>query len=98
MRAGGAVPLATQVPVTPYRRPWEEFTGLVEELEAVVARRTEHRPDDGRVRHLISLVVMPDKEGGMEGGADGGMEGGTDGGMEGGTDAGTEGGTDGGTE
>ncbi|WP_399941364.1 helix-turn-helix domain-containing protein [Streptomyces sp. BBFR25] len=46
----------------------EEFTGLVEELEAVVARRSEHRPDDGRVRHLISLVVMPDKEGGSDGG------------------------------
>ncbi|MFD5279712.1 helix-turn-helix domain-containing protein [Streptomyces rubrogriseus] len=42
----------------------EEFTELVAELEAVVARRTGRRPDDGRVRHLISLVVMPDKEGG----------------------------------
>ncbi|CAM5244043.1 Helix-turn-helix domain-containing protein OS=Streptomyces tendae OX=1932 GN=GUR47_19645 PE=4 SV=1 [Streptomyces tendae] len=60
----------------------EEFTELVEELEAVVARRSERRPDDGRVRHLISLVVMPDKEGGREGGSEGGTPGDTGGGTE----------------
>lgn len=38
----------------------EEFTALVEELEAVVARHTKTKPDDGRSRHLISFAMMPD--------------------------------------
>ncbi|CAL9534676.1 helix-turn-helix domain-containing protein [Streptomyces sp. enrichment culture] len=42
----------------------EEFAELVAELEDVVARRTGHSPGDGRVRHLVSLVVVPDKGGG----------------------------------
>ncbi|MDN3056283.1 helix-turn-helix domain-containing protein [Streptomyces sp. SRF1] len=39
----------------------EEFTELVDEIEAVVARRTHTTPDDGRTRHIISLVLVPDK-------------------------------------
>ncbi|WP_320773177.1 helix-turn-helix domain-containing protein [Streptomyces sp. CRN 30] len=39
----------------------EEFTELVEELEAVVARRTGHSAGDGRTRHIISLALVPDK-------------------------------------
>ena len=39
----------------------EEFTDLVEELEAVVARHAAHTPGDGRVRHVISLALVPDK-------------------------------------
>jgi hypothetical protein len=39
----------------------EEFAGLVEELEALVARRTAHSPGDGRTRHIISLALLPDK-------------------------------------
>ncbi|MET9860542.1 helix-turn-helix domain-containing protein [Streptomyces smyrnaeus] len=39
----------------------EEFAELVEELEALVARRTGHTPGDGRVRHIISLALVPDK-------------------------------------
>ncbi|MEY6568980.1 helix-turn-helix domain-containing protein [Streptomyces sp. PGLac3x] len=42
----------------------EEFTALVEEIEALVARRTGHTPGDGRVRHLISFALVPDKAGG----------------------------------
>ncbi|MEW2356896.1 helix-turn-helix domain-containing protein [Spirillospora sp. NPDC029432] len=52
----------------------EEFAELVEELEAVVARRTATTPGDGRTRHIISLVVVPDKDagtGGATGRADG---------------------------
>lgn len=45
----------------------EEFTELVEELEALVARRTGHRPGDGRVRHIVSLALVPDKEVGEDG-------------------------------
>ncbi|GAA3581268.1 helix-turn-helix domain-containing protein [Amycolatopsis ultiminotia] len=41
----------------------EEFADLVEELEAVVARRTATSPGDGRTRHIISFVVVPDKTG-----------------------------------
>ncbi|MEV5014113.1 helix-turn-helix domain-containing protein [Streptomyces sp. NPDC053780] len=48
----------------------EEFAALVEELEAVVARRTGHEPGDGRVRHIISLALMPDRTGGEEGAAE----------------------------
>ncbi|OLT24722.1 ArsR family transcriptional regulator [Actinomadura sp. CNU-125] len=39
----------------------DEFTALVEEIEAAVARRTHRTPDDGRTRHLLSLVLLPDK-------------------------------------
>ncbi|MFE0784423.1 helix-turn-helix domain-containing protein [Streptomyces mutabilis] len=45
----------------------EEFAELVEELEAVVARRTGHGAGDGRVRHIISLALVPDKTGGAQG-------------------------------
>ncbi|OON78815.1 helix-turn-helix domain-containing protein [Streptomyces tsukubensis] len=38
----------------------EEFTELVEELEATIARRTHHDAGDGRVRHIISLALVPD--------------------------------------
>ncbi|MGK4909106.1 helix-turn-helix domain-containing protein [Streptomyces albus] len=38
-----------------------EFAELVEELEALVARRTAHTPGDGRIRHIISLALVPDK-------------------------------------
>ncbi|MET9063305.1 helix-turn-helix domain-containing protein [Streptomyces antibioticus] len=44
----------------------EEFTELVEELEALVARRAGHTPGDGRVRHVISLALVPDKATGQE--------------------------------
>ncbi|GAA4864077.1 helix-turn-helix domain-containing protein [Saccharopolyspora cebuensis] len=37
----------------------EEFAELVDELEAAVERRTT--PGDGRTRHVISLVLVPDK-------------------------------------
>lgn len=37
----------------------EEFDELVDELETVVTRRTT--PGDGRTRHVISLVLVPDK-------------------------------------
>ncbi|MEU9190842.1 helix-turn-helix domain-containing protein [Streptomyces sp. NPDC048484] len=39
----------------------DEFTALVEELEAVVARHTHTAHDDGRTRHVLSLVFVPDK-------------------------------------
>jgi hypothetical protein len=39
----------------------EEFAELVDELEAVVARHTHTEPGDGRTRHIISLVLVPDK-------------------------------------
>ena len=39
----------------------EEFAALVEEIEAAVERRTRTAPDDGRTRHLLSLVFVPDK-------------------------------------
>ncbi|MBO2456217.1 helix-turn-helix domain-containing protein [Actinomadura violacea] len=41
----------------------EEFADLVDELEAVVARRARTGPGDGRARHIISLVLVPDKDG-----------------------------------
>jgi DNA-binding transcriptional ArsR family regulator len=47
----------------------EEFTALVEEIEAAVARRTRTAPGDGRTRHVISLVLVPDKPAGAEEGA-----------------------------
>ncbi|MFJ3703980.1 MULTISPECIES: helix-turn-helix domain-containing protein [Streptomyces] len=39
----------------------EEFTELVEELEAVVARRARHSAGEGSVRHVISLALVPAK-------------------------------------
>ncbi|MFC5752881.1 helix-turn-helix domain-containing protein [Actinomadura rugatobispora] len=39
----------------------DEFAALVEEIEAAVARRTRTTPGDGRTRHLLSLVFVPDK-------------------------------------
>ncbi len=39
----------------------EEFTELVEEIEAAVERRAHTSPGDGRTRHIISLVLLPDK-------------------------------------
>lgn len=39
----------------------DEFTELVEEIEAAVARRTRTTPGDGRTRHILSLVLVPDK-------------------------------------
>ncbi|MFD7713540.1 helix-turn-helix domain-containing protein [Streptomyces sp. NPDC059786] len=44
----------------------EEFAALVDELEAVVARHTRTEPGDGRTRHIISLVLLPDKAAGTE--------------------------------
>ncbi|AWL40127.1 MULTISPECIES: helix-turn-helix domain-containing protein [Streptomyces] len=44
----------------------EEFSALVEELEALVARRTGRAPGDGRVRHIISLALVPDKAAGED--------------------------------
>ncbi|MBE1531962.1 helix-turn-helix domain-containing protein [Actinomadura algeriensis] len=39
----------------------DEFTALVDEIEAAAKRRTHHTPDDGRTRHLLSFVFVPDK-------------------------------------
>ncbi|MFJ8280920.1 helix-turn-helix domain-containing protein [Streptomyces griseoviridis] len=39
----------------------DEFRELSEEIEAAVARRAHHTPDDGRTRHIVSFVTMPDK-------------------------------------
>ncbi|MEV1172618.1 hypothetical protein [Nonomuraea sp. NPDC049784] len=39
----------------------DEFASLIEEIEASVAARTGHEPGDGRTRHILSLVVVPDK-------------------------------------
>ncbi|RSN55700.1 MULTISPECIES: helix-turn-helix domain-containing protein [Actinomadura] len=50
----------------------EEFTALVEEIEAAVARRTHTAPGDGRTRHLLSLVFVPDKTGAPDGAEDAG--------------------------
>ncbi|MFE2937637.1 hypothetical protein ACFXKG_00965 [Streptomyces sp. NPDC059255] len=38
----------------------DEFTALVEELEAVVARHTRTAPGGGRTRHTVSLTLVPD--------------------------------------
>lgn len=46
----------------------EEFTALVDEIEAAVERRTHTTPGDGRRRHVISLVFVPDKAAGDNGG------------------------------
>lgn len=39
----------------------EEFAELVEEIEAAVERRAHTSPGDGRTRHIVSLVLLPDK-------------------------------------
>ncbi|MGW5861690.1 helix-turn-helix domain-containing protein [Streptomyces sp. NPDC055239] len=39
----------------------EEFTELVEELEALVARYAQRTSGDDRIRHIISLALVPDK-------------------------------------
>ncbi|WNE97527.1 helix-turn-helix domain-containing protein [Streptomyces luomodiensis] len=39
----------------------DEFAELVEEIEAAVARRAHATPGDGRTRHIISFVLVPDK-------------------------------------
>ncbi|MGW0578050.1 helix-turn-helix domain-containing protein [Streptomyces sp. NPDC002920] len=39
----------------------EELTALVEEIETSVLARVGHARDSGRVRRVISLVVVPDK-------------------------------------
>ncbi|GAA2084766.1 helix-turn-helix domain-containing protein [Streptomyces albiaxialis] len=54
----------------------EEFAELVEDLEKAVTSRARTTPGDGRKRHIVSLVVVPDGEGGADGadradGADG---------------------------
>ncbi|WP_217246190.1 helix-turn-helix domain-containing protein [Streptomyces sp. AC602_WCS936] len=49
----------------------EEFTELVAELEAVVARRAGHEAGDGRVRHIVSLALVPDKATSADGGPEG---------------------------
>ncbi|WP_329106225.1 helix-turn-helix domain-containing protein [Micromonospora sp. NBC_01699] len=39
----------------------EEWTALIEEIESAVLARVGHDRADGRVRHVISLVVVPDQ-------------------------------------
>jgi DNA-binding transcriptional ArsR family regulator len=41
----------------------EEFAVLIEEIERAVVARIGQARDDGRIRHVISLVVVPDKPG-----------------------------------
>ncbi|RMB81037.1 helix-turn-helix domain-containing protein [Streptomyces shenzhenensis] len=45
----------------------EEYAALVEEFTAAVARRTHTTPGDGRTRHVLSLVLVPDKPRGVGG-------------------------------
>lgn len=39
----------------------EEFATLVEEIESAVLARVGHTRDDGRIRRVVSLVVVPDQ-------------------------------------
>jgi DNA-binding transcriptional ArsR family regulator len=39
----------------------EEFAAMVEEIEKAVVSRVGNARDDGRVRRVVSLVVVPDK-------------------------------------
>ncbi|MFJ1649674.1 helix-turn-helix domain-containing protein [Streptomyces sp. NPDC088258] len=39
----------------------DEFRELADEIETAITRRTRHTPDDGRTRHIVSFVTMPDK-------------------------------------
>jgi DNA-binding transcriptional ArsR family regulator len=39
----------------------EEFAAMIEEIESAVVSRVGHARDDGRIRHVVSLVVVPDK-------------------------------------
>jgi DNA-binding transcriptional ArsR family regulator len=41
----------------------EEFTTMVEEIEHAVVSRMGHTRDGGRIRRVISLVVVPDNPG-----------------------------------
>lgn len=56
----------------------EEFAELVDELEAVVERRAHTAPGDGRTRHIVSLVLVPDKPGDPADGASSGTGSGAD--------------------
>jgi DNA-binding transcriptional ArsR family regulator len=47
----------------------EELAALIEEIESAVLARVGHARDDGRIRHVVSLVVVPDKPS-MEPGSD----------------------------
>ncbi|MGW1676481.1 helix-turn-helix domain-containing protein [Saccharopolyspora sp. NPDC002376] len=38
----------------------EEFTELIEELDAAIVARTGNAPAPGRVRHVFSLIAIPD--------------------------------------
>lgn len=39
----------------------EEFTALVEEIQASIAARADKDRGDGLTRHILSLVIVPDK-------------------------------------
>jgi hypothetical protein len=39
----------------------EEFAAMVEEIERAVVSRVGHPRNDGRIRHVVSLVVVPDR-------------------------------------
>ncbi|MEU1630736.1 hypothetical protein ABZ746_36805 [Streptomyces sp. NPDC020096] len=39
----------------------EEHVVMIEEIERAVLARVGHDRDDGRTRHIVSLVVVPDK-------------------------------------
>lgn len=41
----------------------DEFAALIEEIESAVLARIGHPRDGDRIRHVISLVVVPDKPG-----------------------------------
>ncbi|GAA2609924.1 helix-turn-helix domain-containing protein [Streptomyces axinellae] len=41
----------------------EEFAELVDELQKAVTKRAATSPGDGRERHIVSLVVVPDELG-----------------------------------
>ncbi|WAP56978.1 helix-turn-helix domain-containing protein [Streptomyces sp. S465] len=56
----------------------DEFAELVEEIEAAVARRAHATPDDGRTRHIISFVLVPDKATAADAEADTGADTGAD--------------------
>ncbi|MFJ8825421.1 helix-turn-helix domain-containing protein [Streptomyces sp. NPDC102467] len=53
----------------------DEFAALVQQLEAVIARHAHTEPADGRTRHIISMVLHPDKAAGTDAGG-GSAEGG----------------------
>ncbi|MGW7518695.1 helix-turn-helix domain-containing protein [Streptomyces sp. NPDC054796] len=49
----------------------EEYEALVEEIQKAVTSRTTSTPGDGRTRHLVSIVVVPDELGQGADGDDG---------------------------